>query len=144
MRLLKNLLGLVLIFHLSAVSGKEKQNKRKSDPQSQDSDGWQGYEERFYRGADGILNIIRPRMPELFDEDHTHFSGTEKPKGKVTVKFLIAPDGQVTESRVVGDSFKDSVFAGKVAAFFKGMEYEAIDRNVIDTVTIPVDFPPKK
>jgi TonB family protein len=61
-------------------------------------------------------------------------------KGKVTLKFAIAPSGQVVDVEVVSSSTEATDFDNQVVEKVKSWRFEVVKAKGNDIVTVPFNF----
>src|SRR5579863_5637718 len=62
-------------------------------------------------------------------------------QGKLVLEFTIAPNGTVTECRVVSSELKDPELERKIVALVRLFQFQAEDVDAV-TATKPIDFFP--
>jgi TonB family protein len=92
------------------------------------------------RSSSAILAVIRAHSPGLRHVYNAFLRTHTGMKGKVTLKFAIAPSGQVVDVEVVSSSTEAADFDSQVMEKVKSWRFEAVKAKGNDIVTVPFNF----
>ena len=97
-------------------------------------------QESGQRSTESILRVIRQHQPGL-RHTYTKFLKINPGfKGKVTLKFAIAPSGSIVELTIVSSTTGVSEFDQEVRGNVKTWRFEPIKGKANDIVTVPFNF----
>ena len=91
------------------------------------------------RSASDIMKIVRQRTPGLRHIYNKHLKKKPGFQGKVTLKFTIAPGGEIISMAVVGSTTGYAEFDSEVKKAVSGWKFSKI-KSGNTTVTIPFTF----
>lgn len=97
-------------------------------------------QESGQRSTESILRVIRQHTPGLRHTYNKYLKTNPGFKGKVTLKFSIAPSGSIVELTIVGTTTGVSDFDQEVRGKVKSWRFEPIKGKANDIVTVPFTF----
>lgn len=97
-------------------------------------------QESGQRSTESILRVIRQHTPGLRHTYNKYLKTNPGFKGKVTLKFSIAPSGSIVELTVVGTTTGVPDFDQEVRGKVKSWRFEPIKGKSNDVVTVPFTF----
>lgn len=92
------------------------------------------------RSTADILSVIRSHSPGLRHVYNTYLRTHSGMKGKVTLRFAIAPSGQVVDATIVSSSTDASDFDSFVVEKLLSWRFESVKAAGNDIVTVPFNF----
>ncbi len=92
------------------------------------------------RSTADILSVIRSHSPGLRHVYNTYLRTHSGTKGKVTLRFAIAPSGQVVDAAIVSSSTDASDFDSLVVEKLLSWRFEPVKAAGNDIVTVPFNF----
>jgi TonB family protein len=92
------------------------------------------------RSTESILRVIRQHTPGLRHTYNRYLKTNPGFRGKVTLKFSIAPSGSIVELTIVGTTTGVSEFDEEVRKKVRSWRFEAIKGRSNDVVTVPFTF----
>lgn len=97
-------------------------------------------QESGQRSTESILRVIRQHTPGLRHTYNKHLKTNPGFKGKVTLRFSIAPSGSIVELTIVGSTTGVSAFDEEIRGKVKSWRFEPIKGKANDVVTVPFTF----
>ncbi len=97
-------------------------------------------QESGQRSTESILRVIREHEPGLRHTYNKYLKMNPGFKGKVTLKFTIAPSGAVIELEIVSSTTGVSQFDEEIRGKVKTWRFEPIKGRGNDVVTVPFTF----
>jgi TonB family protein len=97
-------------------------------------------QESGQRSTESILRVIRQHTPGLRHTYNKFLKTNPGFKGKVTLKFAIAPSGAIVELTIVGTTTGIPDFDQQVRNSVKSWRFEPIKGKSNDVVTVPFTF----
>jgi TonB family protein len=97
-------------------------------------------QESGQRSTESILRVIRQHTPGLRHTYNKYLKTNPGFKGKVTLKFSIAPSGGIVELTIVGTTTGIAEFDQEVRDKVKEWRFEPIKGKANDVVTVPFTF----
>jgi TonB family protein len=97
-------------------------------------------QESGQRSTESILRVIRQHTPGLRHTYNKHLKTNPGFKGKVTLKFSIAPSGSIVELTIVGTTTGVPEFDQEIRNKVKSWRFEPIKGKANDVVTVPFTF----
>ncbi len=92
------------------------------------------------RSTESILRVIRTHTPGLRHTYNKYLKTNPGFKGKVTMKFTIAPSGSIIELVVVASTTGVSDFDSEIRDQIKSWKFESVKSKANDKVTVPFTF----
>lgn len=92
------------------------------------------------RSAASILRVVRQHMPGLRHTYNKHLKKNPGFRGKIHIKFEIAPSGKVIRVSLVSSTTGVSAFDGEIKTKVRRWRFEPISGKGNDIVTIPFTF----
>jgi TonB family protein len=93
-----------------------------------------------FRSSESILREVRSRSPGLRHLYNTHLKKNPGLGGKVTIRFAIAPGGQVIDAAMVSSTTGSREFEEEVLNRVRTWNFGAIKAVGNDIVTVPFNF----
>jgi TonB family protein len=97
-------------------------------------------QESGQRSTESILRVIRQHTPGLRHTYNKHLKTNPGFKGKITLKFAIAPSGSIVELTIVGTTTGVSEFDQEIRDKVRTWRFEPIKGKSNDVVTVPFTF----
>jgi TonB family protein len=97
------------------------------------------YEKKASRSASDIVKIIRQRTPGLHFTYYKHLRKNPGIKGKITLKFTIAPKGEISDISIVSSTTQNREFDTEIQRYVSRWMFHKI-KSGKTTVTIPLTF----
>ncbi|MDQ3000034.1 MAG: TonB family protein [Fibrobacterota bacterium] len=97
-------------------------------------------QESGQRSTESILRVIRQHTPGLRHTYNKFLKTSPGFKGKVTLKFAIAPSGSIVELTIVGTTTGVSEFDQEVRNKVRTWRFEPVKGKSNDVVTVPFTF----
>lgn len=97
-------------------------------------------QESGQRSTESILRVIRQHTPGLRHTYNKHLKVHPGFKGKVTLKFSIAPSGSIVQLTIVGTTTGVSGFDSEIVDKVRSWRFEPIKGKANDVVTVPFTF----
>jgi TonB family protein len=97
-------------------------------------------QESGQRSTESILRVIRQHTPGLRHTYNKFLKTNPGFKGKVTLKFSIAPSGAIVELTITGTTTGISEFDQEIRDKVKAWRFEPIKGKANDVVTVPFTF----
>jgi TonB family protein len=97
-------------------------------------------QESGQRSTESILRVIRQHTPGLRHTYNKFLKTNPGFKGKVTLKFSIAPSGAIVELTITGTTTGVAEFDQEVRDKVKAWRFEPIKGKANDVVTVPFTF----
>jgi TonB family protein len=97
-------------------------------------------QESGQRSTESILRVIRQHTPGLRHTYNKYLKTNPGFKGKVTLKFSIAPSGSIVELTIVGTTTGVPDFDQEIRGKVKSWRFEPIKGKANDVVTVPFTF----
>jgi len=97
-------------------------------------------QESGQRSTASILRVIRQHTPGLRHTYNKHLKTHPGFKGKVTLRFSIAPSGSIVQLTIVGSTTGVSEFDQEILGKVKSWRFEPIKGKANDVVTVPFTF----
>jgi TonB family protein len=92
------------------------------------------------RSTESILRVIRQHTPGLRHTYNKHLKVHPGFKGKVTLKFSIAPSGSIVQLSVSGSTTGVGDFDAEIVDKVRSWRFEPIKGKANDVVTVPFTF----
>jgi TonB family protein len=92
------------------------------------------------RSSASILAVIRSHAPGLRHLYNTHLKLRPGLSGKVTLRFAIAPSGEVVDAGLAGSTTSDGDFDAEVMKKVLSWRFEPVKAPGNDIVTVPFNF----
>lgn len=96
-------------------------------------------EKEEQRSTEAILRVIRVNTPNLRYVYNSHLA-TRRFRGTVTLRFAIQPDGSISYIFPMGDTTRNSRFAGDLADAVQDWAFPAVNSKAMDIVSVPFTF----
>lgn len=97
-------------------------------------------QESGQRSTESILRVIRQHTPGLRHTYNKYLKTNPGFKGKVTLKFAIAPSGSIVELTIMGTTTGVSEFDQEVRNKVRTWRFEPVKGKSNDVVTVPFTF----
>ena len=97
-------------------------------------------QESGQRSTESILRVIRQHTPGLRHTYNKYLKTNPGFKGKITLKFAIAPSGSIVELTIVGTTTGVSEFDQEVRDKVRTWKFEPVKGKSNDVVTVPFTF----
>jgi TonB family protein len=97
-------------------------------------------QESGQRSTESILRVIRQHTPGLRHTYNKHLKTNPGFKGKVTLRFSIAPSGSIVQLTIVGSTTGVSAFDQEILGKVRSWRFEPIKGKANDVVTVPFTF----
>ena len=97
-------------------------------------------QESGQRSTESILRVIRQHTPGLRHTYNKYLKTNPGFKGKVTLKFAIAPSGAIVELTITGTTTGVSEFDAEIKEKIRTWRFEPIKGKANDVVTVPFTF----
>jgi TonB family protein len=97
-------------------------------------------QESGQRSTESILRVIRQHTPGLRHTYNKYLKTNPGFKGKVTLKFSIAPSGSIVELTIVSTTTGVADFDEEIRGSVKTWRFEPIKGKANDVVTVPFTF----
>lgn len=97
-------------------------------------------QESGQRSTESILRVIRQHTPGLRHTYNKYLKTNPGFKGKVTLKFAIAPSGSIVELTIMGTTTGVSEFDQEVRNKVRTWKFEPVKGKSNDVVTVPFTF----
>lgn len=97
-------------------------------------------QESGQRSTESILRVIRQHTPGLRHTYNKYLKTNPGFKGKITLKFAIAPSGSIVELTIVGTTTGVSEFDQEVRDKVRTWRFEPVKGKSNDVVTVPFTF----
>ena len=97
------------------------------------------YEKKASRSASDIVKIIRQRTPGLHFTYYKHLRKNPGIKGKITLKFTIAPKGEISDISIVSSTTQNRNFDAEILEKVSHWRFYSTKYGKT-TVTIPLTF----
>jgi TonB family protein len=97
-------------------------------------------QESGQRSTESILRVIRQHTPGLRHTYNKYLKTNPGFKGKVTLKFAIAPSGSIVELTITGTTTGVSEFDEEVRNKVRTWRFEPVKGKSNDVVTVPFTF----
>lgn len=97
------------------------------------------YEKKASRSASDIVKIIRQRTPGLHFTYYKHLRKNPGIKGKITLKFTIAPKGEISDISIVSSTTQNRNFDAEILEKVSHWRFNSTKYGKT-TVTIPLTF----
>jgi TonB family protein len=97
-------------------------------------------QESGQRSTESILRVIRQHTPGLRHTYNKYLKTNPGFKGKITLKFAIAPSGAIVELTVVGTTTGVSEFDSEIREKVRTWRFEPVKGKSNDVVTVPFTF----
>ncbi len=97
-------------------------------------------QESGQRSTESILRVIRQHTPGLRHTYNKYLKTNPGFKGKITLKFAIAPSGAIVDLTIVGTTTGVSEFDQEVRDKVRTWRFEPIKGKANDVVTVPFTF----
>ncbi|HKP97877.1 MAG TPA: AgmX/PglI C-terminal domain-containing protein [Fibrobacteria bacterium] len=97
-------------------------------------------QESGQRSTESILRVIRQHTPGLRHTYNKYLKTNPGFKGKITLKFSIAPSGAIVELTVVGTTTGVSEFDQEIREKVRTWRFEPVKGKSNDVVTVPFTF----
>lgn len=97
-------------------------------------------QESGQRSTESILRVIRQHTPGLRHTYNKYLKTNPGFKGKVTLKFSIAPSGSIVELTIVGTTTGVGDFDEEIRTKVKSWRFEPVKGKSNDVVTVPFTF----
>lgn len=97
-------------------------------------------QESGQRSTESILRVIRQHTPGLRHTYNKYLKTNPGFKGKITLKFAIAPSGSIVELTIVGTTTGVNEFDQEVRDKVRTWRFEPVKGKSNDVVTVPFTF----
>jgi TonB family protein len=97
-------------------------------------------QESGQRSTESILRVIRQHTPGLRHTYNKYLKTNPGFKGKITLKFAIAPSGSIVELTIVGSTTGVSEFDQEIRDKVRTWKFEPVKGKSNDVVTVPFTF----
>ena len=97
-------------------------------------------QESGQRSTESILRVIRQHTPGLRHTYNKYLKTNPGFKGKITLKFAIAPSGSIVELTIVGSTTGVSDFDQEIRDKVRTWKFEPVKGKSNDVVTVPFTF----
>jgi len=97
-------------------------------------------QESGQRSTESILRVIRQHTPGLRHTYNKYLKTNPGFKGKITLKFAIAPSGSIVELTIVGTTTGVAEFDQEIRDKVRTWKFEPIKGKANDNVTVPFTF----
>ncbi len=97
-------------------------------------------QESGQRSTESILRVIRQHTPGLRHTYNKYLKTNPGFKGKITLKFAIAPSGSIVELTIVGTTTGVGEFDQEVRDKVRTWRFEPVKGKSNDVVTVPFTF----
>src|SRR4051812_7542422 len=97
-------------------------------------------QESGQRSTESILRVIRQHTPGLRHTYNKYLKTSPGFKGKITLKFAIAPSGSIVELTIVGSTTGVNDFDQEIRDKVRTWKFEPIKGKANDVVTVPFTF----
>ena len=97
------------------------------------------YEKKASRSASDIVKIIRQRTPGLHFTYYKHLRKNPGIKGKITLKFTIAPKGEISDISIVSSTTQNRNFDAEILEKVSHWRFNSTKYGKT-TVTMPLIF----
>ncbi len=97
-------------------------------------------QESGQRSTESILRVIRQHTPGLRHTYNKYLKTNPGFKGKITLKFAIAPSGAIVELTIVGTTTGVGEFDSEIRDKVRTWRFEPIKGKSNDVVTVPFTF----
>jgi TonB family protein len=97
-------------------------------------------QESGQRSTESILRVIRQHTPGLRHTYNKYLKTNPGFKGKITLKFAIAPSGAIVELTIVGTTTGVGEFDQEIRDKVRTWRFEPIKGKANDVVTVPFTF----
>jgi TonB family protein len=97
-------------------------------------------QESGQRSTESILRVIRQHTPGLRHTYNKYLKTSPGFKGKITLKFAIAPSGSIVELTIVGSTTGVSEFDQEIRDKVRTWKFEPVKGKSNDVVTVPFTF----
>lgn len=97
-------------------------------------------QESGQRSTESILRVIRQHTPGLRHTYNKHLKTNPGFKGKVTLRFSIAPSGSIVQLTIAGSTTGVSAFDEEIVNKVRSWRFEPIKGKANDVVTVPFTF----
>ena len=97
-------------------------------------------QESGQRSTESILRVIRQHTPGLRHTYNKYLKTNPGFKGKITLKFAIAPSGSIVELTIVGTTTGVSDFDQEIRDKVRTWKFEPVKGKSNDVVTVPFTF----
>ncbi|MDB5049511.1 MAG: TonB family protein, partial [Fibrobacteres bacterium] len=97
-------------------------------------------QESGQRSTESILRVIRQHTPGLRHTYNKFLKTNPGFKGKVTMKFAIAPSGAIVELTIVGTTTGVAEFDSEIRDNVRMWRFEPVKGKSNDVVTVPFTF----
>ena len=97
------------------------------------------YEKKASRSASDIVKIIRQRKSGLHFTYYKHLRKNPGIKGKITLKFTIAPKGEISDISIVSSTTQNSKFDAEIQQLVGSWVFHRVESGET-TVTMPFTF----
>lgn len=97
-------------------------------------------QESGQRSTESILRVIRQHTPGLRHTYNKYLKTSPGFKGKITLKFSIAPSGAIVELTIAGTTTGISEFDQEIREKVRTWRFEPIKGKANDVVTVPFTF----
>jgi TonB family protein len=97
-------------------------------------------QESGQRSTESILRVIRQHTPGLRHTYNKYLKTNPGFKGKITLKFAIAPSGSIVELTIVGSTTGINDFDQEIREKVRTWKFEPVKGKSNDVVTVPFTF----
>jgi TonB family protein len=97
-------------------------------------------QESGQRSTESILRVIRQHTPGLRHTYNKYLKTNPGFKGKITLKFAIAPSGAIVELTIMGTTTGVSEFDAEIRDKVRTWRFEPVKGKSNDVVTVPFTF----
>jgi len=97
-------------------------------------------QESGQRSTESILRVIRQHTPGLRHTYNKYLKTNPGFKGKITLKFAIAPSGSIVELTIVGTTTGVGEFDAEIRDKVRTWRFEPVKGKSNDVVTVPFTF----
>jgi TonB family protein len=97
-------------------------------------------QESGQRSTESILRVIRQHTPGLRHTYNKYLKTNPGFKGKITLKFAIAPSGSIVELTIVGTTTGVNDFDQEIREKVRTWRFEPVKGKSNDVVTVPFTF----
>jgi len=97
-------------------------------------------QESGQRSTESILRVIRQHTPGLRHTYNKYLKTNPGFKGKITLKFAIAPSGSIVELTIVGTTTGVNDFDQEIRDKVRTWKFEPVKGKSNDVVTVPFTF----
>jgi TonB family protein len=97
-------------------------------------------QESGQRSTESILRVIRQHTPGLRHTYNKYLKTNPGFKGKITLKFAIAPSGSIVELTIVGTTTGVGEFDSEIRDKVRTWRFEPVKGKSNDVVTVPFTF----